>query len=475
MIIEVAVESGLFGAGETAPVRGMLAAYFARSEAEGHGTVVDADDDGLVGVAYYEPKPATDGVWDLTMLAVRSVRQGAGRGAALLGSVEDDVQRKAGRMMLIETSAHAAQARARRLYARAGYDEAARIADYWSRATTWSCSSSAWGSHTEMLRSMKAIVLDGPGPPEALTIRELPVPRPEPGWVLLEVKAFGLNRSELHTRLGLAHGVTFPRVLGIEAAGVVADCPGGELEVGQQACAMMGGMGRTFDGGYAQYTCVPASQVIPFTSSLDWATIGAVPEMLQTSHGSLTVGLDAQPGQSILIRGGTSSIGMATAVLAKQLGMTVLSTTRNPRKAAALEDIGVDHVIIDDGDVADRVHGLLPPGVDTALELIGTPTLPDTLRATRVHGVVCFTGMLSNEWTVKDFYPIDYIPRGVRLTAYGGDANDLPAETLQSFLDAVAADEAAVPIDRVYRFEQIAEAHAAMEAGTASGKLVVTT
>jgi NADPH:quinone reductase-like Zn-dependent oxidoreductase len=180
--------------------------------------------------------------------------------------------------------------------------------------------------------TMRAIVLDAPGPPEALQIRELPVPVPPTGWVLIKVKAFGLNRSELHTRLGLAEGVTFPRVLGIEATGVVAQCPGREFPVGQQVVAMMGGMGRTFDGGYAEYTCVPASQVIAFHSDLDWPTLGAVPEMLQTSYGSLTVGLDAQPGQSILIRGGTSSIGLATAILAKRRKMTVLSTTRSRDK-----------------------------------------------------------------------------------------------------------------------------------------------
>jgi NADPH:quinone reductase-like Zn-dependent oxidoreductase len=326
-----------------------------------------------------------------------------------------------------------------------------------------------------MNRTMRAVVLDAPGPPSALAIREIPVPNPPNAWVLIKVKAFGLNRSELHTRLGLAHGVTFPRVLGIEAAGVVAQCPGGEFPVGQQVVAMMGGMGRVFDGGYAEYTCVPATQVIAFRSDLDWATLGAVPEMLQTSHGSLTIGLDAQPGQSILIRGGTSSVGMATAVLAKQREMTVLSTTRNPGKAAALIDIGVDHPLIDDGDLARQVRAIVPGGVDTALELVGTPTLPDTLRATRVHGVVCFTGMLSNKWTVRDFYPIDYIPRGVRLTSYGGDANDLPQRVLQEFLDAVAARGAVVPIDHIYDFDQIAEAHAAMEADHASGKLVVTT
>ena len=324
------------------------------------------------------------------------------------------------------------------------------------------------------MTTMRAVQLDAPGPPEALVVRELPVPTPEPGQVLIEVKAFGLNRSELHTRLGLAVGVTFPRVPGIEATGVVAAAPGGEFPVGQQVMAMMGGMGRTYDGGYAEFTRVPATQVIPFTSDLPWSTLGAVPEMLQTAYGSLTIGLDGRAGQSILVRGGTSSVGMATAVLAKARGMRVLSTTRDPAKAQALRDAGADDVLIDDGAIADQVRALLPDGVDTALELVGTPTLPDTLRATRVQGVVCFTGMVSNEWTVRDFYPIDYLPRGVRLTAYSGDAGDLPPAVLQDFLDSVATGHATVPIAQTYDgLDQVPAAHRTMEAGTAAGKLVV--
>ena len=192
-----------------------------------------------------------------------------------------------------------------------------------------------------MTTTMRAAVLEAPGPPEALQIREIPIPTPRPGWVLIRVKAFGLNRSELHTRLGLAEDMTFPRVLGIGAIGIVAAAPGGEFGVGQQVATMMGGMGRTFDGGYAEYTRVPASQVIPFHSTLDWATLGAVPEMLQTAYGSLTIGLDMQPGQSLLIRGGTSSVGMAAAVLAKDHGLTVLLRDQAQTHDVQAQRVGV--------------------------------------------------------------------------------------------------------------------------------------
>jgi NADPH2:quinone reductase len=323
--------------------------------------------------------------------------------------------------------------------------------------------------------SMRAVVLDAPGPVEALQVRDLPVPVARPGWVLVRVHAFGLNRSELHTRLGMAEGVTFPRVLGIEASGVVVDCPGGELVPGQQVAVMMGGMGRQFDGGYAEYTCVPVRQAVPFTSDLPWSILGAVPEMLQTAYGSLTVGLDLQEGQTLLVRGGTSSIGMAATVLAKRLGAAVISTTRNAASVERLVELGADHVLVDDGPLAERVREIVPAGVDAALDLIGTPTLFDCLHATRVHGVVCMSGMLSNQWTLPDFYPTGDIPSGVRLTGYTGDATDLPSSVLQGFLDDVAAGAAVVPVGRVFELDEIQEAHRVMEAGTAGGKLVVVT
>lgn len=326
-----------------------------------------------------------------------------------------------------------------------------------------------------MTTTMYAIVLSGPGPVEHLEMKNLPIPDPPAGWVRIAVRAFGLNRSELHTRLGLAEGVTFPRVPGIECVGTIDAVSDSDLQPGQQVAAMMGGMGRTFDGGYAQYTIVPRTQVIPFHSDLPWQILGTVPETLQTAYGSLTTGLDLRSGQTLLIRGGTSALGLATAALAKDLGATVISTTRRADRVQALKAHGVDHVLVDTGQIAPLVRRILPNGVDTALELVGTPTLPDTLAATRIHGTVCFTGMLSNQWIVPNFYPIAYLPKGVRLTAYSGESADLPPAILQGYLDKIASGTLMLAPAHVYSFvlDEIRQAHADMEHNRAVGKLVV--
>lgn len=326
-----------------------------------------------------------------------------------------------------------------------------------------------------MTDTMRAVVLERTGPPEVLALREVPMPRPSRDEVLIRVRAFGLNRSELHFRQGLAESGSLPRIPGIEATGVVADSPDGRFRPGTQVMTMMGGMGRTFDGGYAEYVVVPAAQVIPFRSTLTWDLLGAVPEMLQTAHGSLTTGLDVQDGQSILIRGGTSSVGLCLAVLARRIGARVLATSRRSGARELLERHGVEHVLVDDGDVSAGVRELVEDGVDGAVELVGTNTLKDTLAAVRPGGTVCFTGMLSDQWTIPSFYPMDWLPNGVRLTAYSGEASDLPADVLQAFLDEVEAGTASVPVGRVYRMDEIVAAHRDMEAGTLGGKGVVLT
>lgn len=323
--------------------------------------------------------------------------------------------------------------------------------------------------------TMRAVIVTRPGGLDALQIEDVPVPVRKPGWVRIKVKAFGVNESEVITRKGESDAVvTYPRVPGIEGVGVVdaADEDSG-LRPGQQVATMMGGMGRSYDGAYAQYVTVPEAQVIPFETTLPWDVVGALPEMFQTAYGSLTRGLDLKSGQTLLIRGGTSTVGLSAATIAKDLGATVLSTTRSPGRAGELRAAGVDHPLVDDGTLAGRVRELVPDGVDAALELVGCSVLADTLRTVRLHGTVCFTGALAGQWSIPDFTPF-MIPGGVRLTSYGGEAADLPADVFAQQLQAIAAGHLKVPVAKVYHgLEQVRDAQADLESGTMPGKHVV--
>lgn len=323
--------------------------------------------------------------------------------------------------------------------------------------------------------TMRAVVVTRPGGLDALEIKEIPVPVRKSGWVRIAVKAFGVNESEVTTRKGESDTeVTYPRVPGIEGVGVVdqADEDSG-LRPGQQVATMMGGMGRSYDGSYAQYVTVPAAQVVPFETGLPWQVVGALPEMFQTAYGSLSTGLGLQAGQTLLIRGGTSTVGLSAATIAKDLGATVLSTTRSPDRAGELTAAGVDHPLVDDGTLADQVRELMPDGVDAALELVGCSVLADTLRTVRRHGTVCFTGALAGQWTIPEFTPF-MIPNGARLTSYAGQAADLPADVFARQLQAIAAGRLDVPVAKVYRgLEKVRDAQAGVESGATPGKHVV--
>jgi NADPH:quinone reductase-like Zn-dependent oxidoreductase len=262
-------------------------------------------------------------------------------------------------------------------------------------------------------------------------------------------------------------------VLGIECVGEVVAAPGSDLSVGQRVAAMMGGMGRAYDGSYAELALVPRAHVFALDTALEWAVLGALPEMLQTTHGSLHLALEIERAKNLLIRGGTSSVGLAALALAKRVGLEVVSTTRSDAKAAFLRAAGADHVIVDGGAIAEEVRKRFPAGVDRVLELVGATTLRDSLASVAPRGIVCMTGILGGAWALEGFRPMDEIPNTVRLTAYSGRSEDITADQLSSYVKMVEQGTLKLVLGPTFPFEGLVDAHRVMDANSANGKLVV--
>ncbi|MEU6776592.1 zinc-binding dehydrogenase [Streptomyces sp. NPDC046759] len=323
---------------------------------------------------------------------------------------------------------------------------------------------------------MKAIVITAHGGPEVLTLTELPDPVPTDGEVLIRVKAFGLNHAEAYMRGGAWGEVA--AVPGIECAGVVEADPTGELPVGTRVVAILGGMGRTRNGSYAELVTVPASNVVAVRSSLDWADLAAVPEVYATAWSGLFGNLDLGPGETIVVRGATSSLGQAAVNLAVDHGATVFATTRNPAHVPLLKELGAAEVLIDDGALAAQLRERV--GVDAVFDVVGNSVLRDSLAVVRPRGRVCQLGFLGGFDPVRDFDPITDLPSGVRLSFFGSafvlgtPAFPLTDVPLDEIYAKVAAGALRARPTRVFRFDEIVEAHRVMEAGEALGKMVVT-
>lgn len=313
---------------------------------------------------------------------------------------------------------------------------------------------------------MKAVVLDKITEAKDIILSECPIPDVRPGWVLVKVKAFGLNHSEQILRLNeiRAPYIQKPIIPGIECVGEIVDPSDSGLAVGQKAAALMGGMGRSFNGSYAEYALLPERIVFTVDSDLPWEALGAVPETYFTAWGSLFECLHLTADDTLLIRGATCALGCAAMQIASALGCRVIATTHRETKLALIAD--AEEAVLDDGRLTGRIHG-----VTKALDLIGPRNLKDTLTAVEKGGIVCQTGILGGVYALNGFDPIKDIPNGVYLTGF---FSNYPTQQIMDEIFAFLNKKDLVPVcGQVYNFENIRDAVAAQDEGKVNGKIVV--
>lgn len=313
---------------------------------------------------------------------------------------------------------------------------------------------------------MKAVLLEQITEARDITLSECAIPEVRPGWVLVKVRAFGLNHSEKLLRLNeiRADYIQKPIIPGIECVGEIADPSDSGLAVGQKIIALMGGMGRSFHGSYAEYALLPRRIIFPVESDLPWEALGALPETYFTTWGSLFECLRLAADDTLLIRGATCALGYAAVQIAKALGCRVIATTHRESKLPLLLD--ADEAVLDDGALTGKVHG-----VTKALDLIGPRNLRDTLTAVEKGGIVCQTGLLGGVYTLNGFDPIKDIPNSVYLTGFF--SNYPTQQTVDEIFAFLNAKRLVPSCGAVYTFEHIREAIAAQDEGKANGKIVV--
>lgn len=322
--------------------------------------------------------------------------------------------------------------------------------------------------------TMRAIILEKFGGLDSLVYTDIPKPLPKDGEVVIQVKGFGINHAEMHMRRG--EWAEAAEVSGIECVGIVESCPGGEFPVGAKVAALMGGLGRTINGSYAEYTRVRAGNVALIESDLPWSQLAALPETYATAWTCLFRNLNLAAGQTLVIRGATSSFGQAALKMAVAAGARVIATTRSRERFRLLEGLGAERVELERADLAQHIAEAKQ--LDAVLDLVGNSTILDSLDMLRRGGTACLAGWLGGLAPIADFNPLLQMASGVYLSFFGSfvfgtqgfPLSDVP---LADIARQVADGRLEATPARVFSFREIHEAHRVMEAGEANGKMVV--
>lgn len=326
---------------------------------------------------------------------------------------------------------------------------------------------------------MKAYVVEKVGGPEALELRDVDSVQPGNDEVLIRVKAFGLNRAEAYLRAGHMGEITAPRTPGIEAVGEIINDPAGIFQPGQRVATSMGGMQFSRAGSYAEQVTVLRSNVVDLgNSNLSWEELASLPQAYLTVWGALTKSLKIQKGQTILIRGATSSVGLAAVAYAKAHGLNVIATTRSAERESRLRELGATQVIIDQGEISEQVRALYPAGVDVALEVVGAATLKDTIKAIRPFGAVTVIGLLGGAPVIEHLHLMQDLPSAVSVNFFPSGlfgTAALPLTDTPLAWIAKEIEEGRMPsiVTQVFNFTNLRRAHSLIESNQAFGKFVV--
>lgn len=312
---------------------------------------------------------------------------------------------------------------------------------------------------------MKAVLIDKTTRAEEIELQEVCIPAVKPGWVLVKVKAFGINHSEKLLRMFEIKNdyIQKPVIPGIECTGEIVNPSDSAFVKGDKVIALMGGMGRSFNGSYSEYALLPARIVFKIDSKLSWEELGAIPETYFTAYGSLFECLNLVKDDVLMIRGATCALGYAAISLAKAAGCRIIGTTHKEDKVSLLKDC--DEVLVDDGSLAGKIH------VNKVLELIGPKTIRDSLKCLYKGGIVCHTGILGGVYTLDGFDPIKEIPNGCYLTGFY--SNFPTQKIIDEMFEFFNRHELKPVIGSVYSFKDIRTALMDIDAHKTEGKVII--
>lgn len=314
---------------------------------------------------------------------------------------------------------------------------------------------------------MKSVVVKKSGGPEVLEIVERSIPNPTKNKTVIKIHAFPVHRYEVLTREGGSPSVKFPRVIGVEAVGEVYE-PSQEsnLEKGQKVVTFMGGLGREFDGSYQEYALVPDNIIYPVTFNGTWIELASYPETFYTAFGALKA-TRFKEGQSLLIRGGTTGVGMAALLLGKEFGLSISSTTRQNNRKELLYTLGANEVILDQDNHIETSNKF-----DAIIDLVGTTTVEDSLAHLKTGGFYTLVGQLSGEWLWKDFDPFINLANKYA-TVF--DSSNVDSSMVNELFNIINEKQFHFPISKVFKLDDIQDAHRyLMEKDRPIGQVIVT-